>query len=453
VRPEPADPFLNSVLDIGTRKVAVAVFESDPATTDYHVNCIATARSTGIRKGDILDPDLAVESIRQAFEKAEKEVGLMIRDTVVSFGPSKTGTIVADYKIRLRNETESEKPVNASDMREAVVKAISTVCPRPGEFLMHAFPLEYSVDGGQALKDPRGIKGTELLVSVLCILVPEKSFLDVLNCVRKSGVHVHGIIHKAVSSALGSLVAEEMKRGTVVVDIGAGTTSITRVSDGRIKGVSLLPTGGDHVTGDVSEVLGIPSSAAEYLKREVSLTEEDESLSDELEMEIDGKPFVTTVEEVLYIVSSRFEEMIVRFVKPGILSLSTGKGPVEVLFSGGGTRSPGFEDAVEEMTGFRCRIAEPVNSRSLPPGKGGPEFTSLIGAIRYIFEREEAPLDYLEPSFETYMEGLDDKPSVGREPSVAFGSKGKPFRSGRRGEKNRLSGLADAVRKAFRELF
>jgi len=342
VRPEPTDPFLNSVLDIGTRKISVAVFESDPATTDYHVNCIATTRAMGIRKGDILDPDLAVESIRQAFERAEKEVGLEIRDTVVSFGPSRTGAIVSDYRIRLHDETEPEKPVNSSDMREAVAKALSSVSPRPGEFLMHAFPLEYSVDGGQPLRDPRGARGTDLFVSVLCIFVPEKSFLDALDCVRKSGVHVHGIVHKAVSSALGSLTAEEMRRGSVVVDIGAGTTSITRVHDGRIKGLSLLPTGGDHVTSDVSEVLGISSSAAEYLKREVSLTEEEDSLSDELELEIDGNPFVTTVEEVLYIVSSRIEEMMVRFIKPGILSLLPGKGPNEVLFSGGLTPFPRF---------------------------------------------------------------------------------------------------------------
>ncbi len=453
MRPEPADPFLNSVLDIGTRKIAVAVFESDPATTEFHVNCIATAHSMGIRKGDILDPDLVVESIRQAFEKAEKEVGLHIRDTVASFGPTGTRTIVSEYKICLSDETEPEKPVNASDMKEVVAKAIASECPRPEEFLMHAFPMEYSVDGGHPLKDPRGVKGTELSVSVLCIFVPEQSFLDALDCVRKSGVHVHGIIHKAVSSALGLLSNEEFRRGAVVVDMGAGTTSITTIRDSRIRGVSLLPTGGDHVTGDVAEVLGIPSSAAEFLKREVSLEEEEDSLSDELEIEIDGKPFVATVEEVLYIVYSRFEEMMVRFVKPGILSMSSGKGPMEVLFSGGMTRSPGFIDMTENLTGFRCRIAEPVNSRSLPPGKGGPEFNSLIGSIRYISEREESPLDYLEPSFEAYNEGPDDRSPIDRDTSAIFGARVKPFRSGKRGKKNRLSGLADAVRKAFRELF
>ncbi|HDQ93603.1 MAG TPA: hypothetical protein ENN89_05710 [Synergistetes bacterium] len=105
------------------------------------------------------------------------------------------------------------------------------------------------------------------------------------------------------------------------------------------------------------------------------------------------------------------------------------------------------------MTGFRCRLVEPVNSRSLPPGKAGPEFTSLVGTIRYIFEREEAPLDYLEPSFEAYMESIDDQNSVDGDSSVVFGSKTRPFRSRRRDKRNRLSGLADAVRKAFKELF
>ena len=451
MRRESRDPLILSGLDIGTRKISFVVTETDPASFEMQVILISSARSRGVTKGDILDPDLCVESIREVIDESESSLGLHVNETVISFGPSQTESFRLDQTIMLHEEGAPDRPITSGDMKNAVAASITAAKTRSEDFLLHAMPLGFSVDGGYPTSDPRGQRGSDLTVSLLAVFVPEKSVMAAIECAEKAGLKVNGIIHKSISTAFGSLFPEEMKKGAVAVDVGAGTTSAAFCIDGFIQGIAHFPIGGNHITKDIAKVLGIPFTKAEYLKREVSLTEDDDSIQDELEFEMEGKTFATSVEEVLNIISPRVDEMLGYFFKPWINGLDAAGSVETIVFSGGVSASPGFNDVVGEFFQSHTRMGLPVGMSCLPPQGKGSQFVSSIGIFNYLCARDENPGFYLEPSFKEMVE--ENEISGRTERSTMNSQKtGHPFRAQNR-ENGFFVKIIRELKHAFRELF
>lgn len=451
MRRETEDPFILSGLDIGTRKISFVVTETDPTSFDMQVISISSAPSRGIKKGDILNPDLCVESIREAIDEAESSLGLHVDETIISFGPSWTESFILDQTIMLHEDGTPERPITSADMKKAFEAAITTAKARSQECLIHAIPLGYSVERGHQTSDPRGYKGADLTVSLLAVFVQESSVMTAIECAEKAGLKIKGVIHKSISAAFGSLLPEEMEKGSVAIDIGAGTTSATFCINGSIRDIEHFPIGGDHITSDIANVLNIPLSKAEYLKREVSLAESEDSISDELEFDMDGKPFITSVEEVLNIVSPRVEEILNDFIEPGIRKFGLPENVGTIVFSGGVACSPGFMTVPGEIFQCRTRIGSPVGMSSLPPEGRGSEFVSSVGIFNYINKRDENYGSYLEPFFEEMAEKFGASGRAEKQHRVLVKSS-HPFR-GPKKERGFFSGIIQELKHAFRELF
>ncbi len=450
MRHEKEEPVVLSGLDIGTRKVSIVVAEKDPVSSDFQILAMESTRSRGISRGEIVDKDLAVESIRKVIEIAESSSDFHVADTILSIGPSTVDTFTMEHNFSYRDEGSLERPVTTADMREVTRQAIGKAKESNDDFLLHAFPLAYSVDEGSEIRDPRGLKGSELSIRLLLVTIPSKTAQDIIDCAEKAGLNVVGIVHKSLASAMGSLTDDEMKHGAVAVDIGAGTTSMAFIRDRAVQDIAIFPAGGDQVTRDIAELLEIPCSKAEYLKREVSLNEDSCDLCDELEFEMDGEPFLTTVKDVLDIVSPRIEEIILRFVKPAIEGALSRNYNRAVVFSGGVSRTPGFEDFLNEYFDGPVRVADPVKAQSLPHHARGNEFASTAGIVQYMIESEKYPDFYIQPSLgsNSGLPGYDEGQKI---PIIELGK-----RSGSRRKRHKdgmISRFLNALKNAFKELF
>ncbi|HOC81560.1 MAG: Cell division protein FtsA [Synergistetes bacterium ADurb.Bin155] len=440
------EPIIWSGLDIGTRKISLIVAETDPLSQDTQVIAVGSSRTRGISKGEIRDADLVVESIRKAVDEAEKAFDLNVRDAFLSIGPTSVSSFILEHKCTLSEEGITERPVTGKDMKDIIREAMKGAREITEDLLLHAIPLAYSVDAGPSVKDPRGALGSELATEVLFIGLAEEEVRRSISCAEKAGLNVLGVIHKSIASAFGSLSVEELEDGAVAVDIGAGTTTVTYARGGQVRGVGVFPGGGDLVTQDISEVLTIPASKAEYLKREVSLFESPEDLGDELEFEMGGEPFVVTVQDVLGIVSPRIEEIFFRFIVPKIEEFEQEGTLSAIVFSGGVAGSKGFMDLASESFETPVRLGEPVKGTSLPPHARGCEFSSTVGIVNYLLERDNNPDNLLEPVFGALA---PEEAGMIKTPSPWKGKLVKKENEG----KGPMARFFDALRNAFSELF
>lgn len=118
----------------------------------------------------------------------------------------------------------------------------------PGFDVLHAEPIE----GGQHQ-----------------LIVGDKNLRQgVVAAMERAGVRMHDVIVLPQATAT-ILTDEERQRGCVLVDMGAGTTTVSIYKQGDLQHLAVIPLGGDAVTYDI-ESTGCPREEAERIKLEWS---------------------------------------------------------------------------------------------------------------------------------------------------------------------------------------
>ena len=118
----------------------------------------------------------------------------------------------------------------------------------PGFDVLHAEPIE----GGQHQ-----------------LIVGDKNLRQgVVAAMERAGVRMHDVIVLPQATAT-ILTDEERQRGCVLVDMGAGTTTVSIYKQGDLQHLAVIPLGGDAVTYDI-ESTGCTREEAERIKLEWS---------------------------------------------------------------------------------------------------------------------------------------------------------------------------------------
>lgn len=97
-------------------------------------------------------------------------------------------------------------------------------------------------------------------------LVIGRSFLRqrAVEAVQQAGFEVAGVIAVPQATA-GILTDHERKLGCVLIDMGAGTTTVSVYKDLALRYLAVIPLGGDSVTSDIASA-GVSYEAAEHMK-------------------------------------------------------------------------------------------------------------------------------------------------------------------------------------------
>jgi cell division protein FtsA len=77
-----------------------------------------------------------------------------------------------------------------------------------------------------------------------------------------------------LASAEVVLTDTERQMGTVVCDIGGGTTDMAIFIDGDVWHTMVLAIGGNHITSDIAHGLRLPIDSAEEIKKQYGCAED-----------------------------------------------------------------------------------------------------------------------------------------------------------------------------------
>jgi cell division protein FtsA len=428
-------PNLIIGLDIGTSKVVVVVAERDETSVNAQIIGIGQAPSRGIRKGLIVNLEQAVESVQAAVADAEKMVGLPVESVTVAFGGGEVQSIHSKGMIALGRVP---RQTTREDIERVIEAARTQVTVASNQSILHTIPVVYSIDGQSGIDDPLGMTGVRLEIELQSVIMPTAAVQNVATCIKKAGLQLEGFVIKPLASALGVLTSEETDAGSLMIDVGGGTTGIALYTDGKPKYLSVIPIGGDHITNDIACVLRIPLSKAEALKKEVSLDEDPASYADELEFDSRGKTYICTVKDVLDVVGCRFEELTEQYIKKEIKKAGIAMLPAGIALTGGVANTAGVENIFADALDLPVRLAFPTDNQKLPPGRNGMEYATATGIIRYVIEKEKNPMKYIDQDQEIHQEILLPK---------SGNTKKKPRKSPKQG--SALNTLRDIMKELF----
>jgi len=341
-----------AVLDVGTDRFACFLARPRPSR-GFALLGRGLREAAGMRAGAVDEPEAAAAALAATLQAAEEEAGEEIRGVVVV-------TSAGRPRSRL---VRVEVEVPGGIVREAHIRraldAARRIALRAGETALHAVPVEGVVDGGRALRDPRGARGTRLDLLATVVVAEAAAVETVVDAVAACHVEVADVIAAPYAAGVAVAGEDELERGVLVAEFGAGTTALAHFHDGRLLFVHTVPWGGRHLTADLAYGLSTSPRVAERLKTlHGSLGHRDGDLRIEVPGPEGGEVETTVARaDLARILRARVEE-IFDFLEKGIEAqrdLFDGRPPRSVVLSGGGSLLDGLAETAEEIFGLPVR--------------------------------------------------------------------------------------------------
>lgn len=362
-------------LDIGTSKVRAIIGEINNGT--FNIIGVGSADSEGIRKGAIVDIDQTVQSIRNAVDHAERMVGIQISEVYVGISGNHIGLMTSHGVVAVSNE---DREIGEEDM-ERVLKAAEVIAIPPEREIIDVVARQYVVDGLEGIQDPRGMIGVRLEVEATIITGAKTAIHNLLRCVEKSGLKVKDLVLMSLGAGLLSLSKDEKGMGSVLVDIGAGMTTIAVFEEGSMVATSTLPIGGEFVTNDIAYGLRTLTEQAEKVKLKYGCAWLDDAASDvvfkvtRIGSNVD-KEF--TQEDLAAIIEPRVQE-IFQMIHQEVKRLGYAELPGGYILTGGTVAMPGVLQVARHELAASVRIAVPDYIGVRDPG-----YTSGVGILHNV---------------------------------------------------------------------
>ncbi|MBN3525966.1 cell division protein FtsA [Paenibacillus apiarius] len=362
-------------LDIGTSKVRAIIGEINNGT--LQIIGVGSADSEGIRKGAIVDIDQTVQSIRNAIEHAERMVGIEITEVYVGISGNHIGLQSSHGVVAVSNE---DREIGEEDI-ERVLKAAEVIALPPEREIIDVVAKQYVVDGLEDIHDPRGMIGVRLEVDATIITGAKTAIHNLLRCVEKAGLHVKDLVLMSLAGGQLALSKDEKMMGSVLVDVGAGATTIAIFRDGTLTATTTLPIGGDFVTNDIAYGLRTMSDHAEKVKLKYGCAWIDDAVEDQVfKVTRIGSNVEKEFNQVFLanIIEPRVQE-IFHLVKNEVKRLGFTELPGGYILSGGTVSMPGVLHAAQAELQTSVRIAVPDFIGVRDPG-----FVSGVGVLHHV---------------------------------------------------------------------
>jgi cell division protein FtsA len=380
-------------IDIGSAKIATVIAQYDPEEDRISVSGVGTAASRGVRKGQIVDIEEAAGSIIESVEKAERMAGYSLDRAYVSIGG---GHIDSQNSSGVVAVADPEGEIKQTDV-DRVIDAARAVSLPESRQILHVIPKEYKVDGESQIKDPQGMSGVRLEVETHLITGSTTAVKNIEKSVSEVGVDVAGLVFSGLSSSYAVLSDTEKELGVVLIDIGAGTTSIVVYVEGSIVHSTVLPIGGKNVTNDIAAGLRISLESAEKVKialseaadrRKKKGTEEKEDEVNLAQFGIEEAKKVSEKTLVDGIIKPRLNEIFTMVGMTISQAGVAGKTPSGVVLTGGGALCVGAQEAARRMLALPARIGIPTGVTGLVDELETPSFAAAVGLLIYAVRNE-----------------------------------------------------------------
>jgi len=358
-------------LDIGTSKVVAIVGAITPEGT-LEIVGIGSHRSSGLKKGVVVNIESTVQSIQRAVEEAELMAGCQIHSVYVGIAGSHIRSLNSHGIVAIK-----DREVFPQDL-ERVIDAAQAVAIPADQKILHILPQEFLIDDQEGVKEPLGMSGVRLEAKVHLVTCAVNAAQNIEKCIRRCGLEVEDMILEQLASSYSVLTEDEKELGVCVVDIGGGTTDIAIFTEGAIRHTGVIPIAGDQVTNDIAMALRTPTPHAEEIKIKIGSAY---PMEKETSLEVKGRDLVAGLPKTLTITSQEVREALLDPISSIVESIriTLERCPPElsadlvergVVLAGGGALLRGLDRLIAEETGIPVYVAEdPLSAVAEGTGK------------------------------------------------------------------------------------
>ena len=360
-------------IDIGSDTFKIIVGEA--YEDKINVLAASTIKSKGIRKGLIVDSNLAVNAIRDGIKEINNELGFEIKKVV---------TNVPDYNIKFMYVTGKinvDGIIETNHINGVIKDSVYNKLDKDYE-LVTVVPLDFIIDGKEGNARPLNIECNILEVKGIMISVPKKNIYSVISVLEAAGLEVIDITISGLADYYQVKSKKTDKKLGAIINLGHETTNVSIINNGKIMNTETIQLGGINVENDIAYVFGTNIVDARKIKEKFALCNKRfTNLNDTYELTNNiGETVRLNQLEVTEVVQSRMSE-ILKLAKKQI-TLLTKKDIEYLIITGGLTEIKSFKNLVYEILGKDVIIylMDEIGVRD-------NKYTSAMGMIKGFHEK------------------------------------------------------------------
>lgn len=370
-------------LDIGTSYVRAVIGEINDEDC---VEIIGVARkdSTGLRNGVIVNIESTMTVIKEVIEAAEQKAGYEVVSCVTGIGGVQIESMNSKGLVAVASRGKPDREINQADV-ERVLEAANAVQIPMDRKMLHVIPQEYIIDGMRGFKDPIHMIGVRLEAEVHIVTASRTAIQNISSCVERAGYQLDRVMLKTLAAAQAVMLDEERELGSILIDIGGGTTDVLVIIHDAPVCTASIPVGGSLVTNDIAIVKGISTGTAERIKIESGCCWL-QSVDSEEEVIIPGvggrEPELSTRAELCQIIQPRMEEIFTMVYDEVSHRTNLTQLSGNIILTGGGALMSGIVELAESVFNTSSvRLGMPEKLGGIEEEYRTPDYATGIGLI------------------------------------------------------------------------
>ena len=365
-------------VDLGSDSIKILAAEI--YNKKLNVLAVSNVKSSGIKKGLIVDANEILVSLREAISEIEGKLMITI-DKVIASVPSYYST----FEI-VTGEVDIDEygKITGLDVVKVLQKAVKSKLKMDRE-LVTIIPIYYIVDDKKNIKDPKNLIGKKLGVKAMMATTPSKNVQSIISIFQSLGIDV-------VDVNLGSIADyNEFKNNTsdtgvsAVINIGHDITTVSLFNKGIIINSEVIQIGGKNIDNDISYVFKLDKKDSSKLKENFAVAHKKFSrVNDVKEAVTTNRDLISITQyDISQVVMSRLTE-ILKLAKKQTYLL-TNREISYIIITGGTAELPGMSYLVEEIFGSNAKVGN-IDTIGIRNNK----YSTVSGLIKGINDKLES---------------------------------------------------------------
>ena len=381
-----------TVIDIGPTKIIVLIAEYDLEKNKIiKVLGFGDSHSDGLKRGVVVDISKTINSITNAVESAEKQAGFEISHAFVGISGDHISSLNYSGVTSINSNSQNQAighSITYEDI-EKVQELAANINISPDRRIMHVLPQEYIVDEQEGISSPLGLSGRRLEAKVHLVTSSINTERDILTCLDEININVIDFILEPLASAYSVLNPDEMNLGSVLIDIGGGTTDVITYANGSVLHTGVVPIGGTIITNDIAYRVQTSIEQAEELKQHYGSSNLDEANSNDdiIVKGVAGRSELNISQKILCeVIEPRVRE-IFELAKSEIeKSNFNGDYTFGVVLTGGGSKLNGIMKTAYDVFDMPIKKGLPINDfevENIDVDILDPRYATAVGLVKY----------------------------------------------------------------------
>jgi cell division protein FtsA len=269
------------VVDVGSSAVRAAIVEIREGQVAILGKAEVAQDPEAMWGGMIGNLEALIGRMDDVITRASQQAGVTTEQMVLGLGGALVGGVTTLAHV---NRPEPRNKINEKELELLLQQVVQSALGDAEEDVSQQMSLQkddlrlvnsaltsISLDG-YILASPVSFSGKEAEIGLFNAFVSASTLVALQKTLVDLNVDLAALASEpyAMAQALVSSAPKPQQVSALLVDVGAGTSSITLVQQGVVTGSAHFPVAGRSVTSAIAKLLDVPMEEAESLKRELA---------------------------------------------------------------------------------------------------------------------------------------------------------------------------------------